>query len=185
MENIRAQVACSLMWLALSAGCDRPVSQEQASRQVLAEDPSFQETLAKKTELDTQINGLQRELFAKKSDIDLKVKELQREYQDAKRSTGQQIKVLVVRLQPQREQLQLELTLAQNQRKSARADINGLRRSLGQVRASLKRSGAVDQAELSRKLDELGGQLAQRQTETSELDRRLRLLRMKLQLLRQ
>lgn len=178
-----------LIALTLLAGCSPPVSTEAAAKRVLAEDPAFQATLEQKSALDVEIAGLQRELFAKKSEIDQRVKTLQQEYRAAKRQIDAQVQGLVAQLNPQREQLRLEITLTENQLKSEQAEASNLKRSIAQLRASLKPAGTAPSGQTSadraERLDTLTAQLAEHQAQVQQIQRRLQLLRLKLQLLRQ
>ena len=168
------------------------VNTEEATKRVLAEDPGFQATLEQKSALDVQVAELQRELFAKKSEIDLQLKALQQEYRGAKRETDTQVKALTAQLDPQREQIRLEMTLAENQLKARQAEVSGLQRSIAQLRASLKTApggaaapGKAVRADRANRLDALTAQLGEHQIQVKELQDRLQLLRLKLQLLRQ
>ena len=180
-----------LATLALTAGCGPSVSTEEAARRVLAEDPGFHATLEKKSGLDVQIAALQRELFAKKSEIDVKLKALQQEYRAANRETDAQVKGLVAQLNPQREQVRLEMALTENQLKSQQAEVSNLKRSIAQLRASLKNAsgeaapGREARADRNARLESLTAQLGEHQIQVKELQDHLQLLRLKLQLLRQ
>ena len=180
-----------LALLALTAGCGPSVSTEEAARRVLAEDPGFHGTLEKKSALDVEIAGLQREPFARKSEVDLKLKALQQEYRGAKRESDAHVKELTAQLDPQREQIRLEMTLTENQWKAQQAEVSGLKRSIAQLRSSLKTAageispGQAERADRNARLDALTSQLGEHQTQVKELQDHLQLLRLKLQLLRQ
>ena len=181
---------CLLWALALSAGCGPSVTTEEAAKRVLADDPAFRSTLEQKNTLDVEIAGLQRELFAKKSEVDLKLKALQQAYRDAKRESDARVKGLIAQLNPQREQVRLDMTLAENQLKAQQAEVSNLKRSVAQLRASLKTTGEAApgkeaRADRNARLDALASQLGERQAQVKELQDHLQLLRLKLQLLRQ
>lgn len=176
--------------LVCAAGCTSAVSTEEAAKRVLAADPAFRSTLQKKSALDVQIAGLQRALFAKKSAMDLQLKTLQQAYRQAKRASAAQVTALVAELNPQREQLRLEMTLIENQLRAAQAEVSGLKRSIAQLRASLKTPGDAAPGKAARtdraaRLDALTTQLGERQLDLTALQDRRHLLHLKLQLLRQ
>ena len=181
---------CLLLALALSAGCGPSVTTEEATQRVLADDPAFRSTLERKSTLDVEIAGLQRELFAKKSETDAKLKALQQGYRDAKRGNDARVKELIAQLNPQREQVRLDITLAENQLKARQADVSSLKHSIAELRASLKTAGETApgteaRADRNARLDTFTSQLGERQAQVKELQDHLQLLRLKLQLLRQ
>ena len=181
---------CLLWALALSAGCGPSVTTEEATKRVLAADPAFQPALEQKSTLDVEIAGLQRELFAKKSQMDAQLKALQQGYRDAKRESDARVRGLIAQLNPQREQVRLDTTLAENQLKAQQAEVSNLKRSIVQLRASLKTTGEAvlgkeARADRNARLNALTSQLGERQAQVKELQDHLQLLRLKLQLLRQ
>ena len=169
------------------AGCALPANTEDAKKAVLADDPTFQQTLLQKEALDAQILTLHRQIDQRKRETDARITALQQDYRTTKAEAEARMRGLQAQLTPLRESLRLELQLADNRLKAEQAEVSSLRRSIAQLESSLKTlpAGASGVDAITQRLNASSAAVGRHAAEVQTLQERARLLRLKLQLVQQ
>ena len=169
------------------SGC-APTSREELTKEVLREDPSFAQVLDWHRELTNRIDTYQRELALKRKTVDENIAQLRRELAASSATVKNKTDELKKRLQPEREKLEVDLSLAGEELRAKQTQRASLGRSIVEIRKSLKSQSAVLSAEerdrQEAQMDEMIGDAERLDQEMDAIKAHLRLLKIKLLLIK-
>ena len=176
-----------LLTLGLLAGC-APANREQLVNEVLKADPEFSNLLEKYEHLTSRIKEHERRLALKRSTIERSIEELRRELASATTSTRKEIAAVKVQIQPDRERLQLALTMAGNELQQARQQRAILSRQITELRKAANKPSAnwtaQERAQQEAKIAETLRDAKRLDQEMKGLKEHVRLLKIKLLLIK-
>ena len=123
-------------------GCLPAANREQLVKEVLASDTEFSAVLTKHRELMSRIKTYERELALKRSTIKQEVEQKRMALIAATRSTRQKIHETEHRMEPERQRLALELSMAGEELRRKREQRASLGRQIAPLRKALKNPNA-------------------------------------------
>jgi uncharacterized protein YdcH (DUF465 family) len=172
---------------AAAAGC-APVNREELVQEVLREDPAFREVLDRHRELANRIETYKRELALKRKTVEDTTAQLRRDLASAAASVKGKVAEAKKRIQPERERIELTLSLAGEELRAKQAQRASVGRSIAQLKKALddKRS-ALSAEERGRKdaqLNELVADAGRLDQEIGGIRAHVRLLKLKLLLIK-
>ncbi|MBI3331302.1 MAG: hypothetical protein HYZ96_04225 [Candidatus Omnitrophica bacterium] len=187
MPRVARSLTGVLIVLGWVGGC-APADREQLIHEVLKVDPSFARVLDHHRELANRIETYRQELALKRKTVEEGIAHLRKDLAAAATSVRSKTLEAKKRLQPEREQLTLRLSLASEELRAKRAQRASVGRSIAQLGKSLgQQDGGLTPQERSRQqaqLDELARDTARLDQELAALREHTRLLRIKLLLIK-
>jgi chromosome segregation ATPase len=158
------------------------VKRESLEQEVRAKDPLFAPVLEKRKETERRIETYKNELAVKRDSIESQVKQLRRQLAEAVGQYNKKVTLAKTNMAPDRERIQVALTVANNQLRAAQVQRASVSRSVAQLRKSAGQSepGAEAQSQLAAFLDDL----KRLDQEIAALKDQVRLLKLKLLLVR-
>ena len=174
--------------LLLAAGCAPPSNREQLTQEVLKADPAFAQVLDQHRELANRIQTFNQELALKRKTVDESIAQLRRDLISATATVRVKTDELKKKIEPDRQRLQLSLSLAGEELRAKQVQRASLGRSMARLRKALKQSGATwGEDELKRRqaqIDEMTAEAKRLDQEMASLKEHLRLLKIKLLLIK-
>ncbi len=172
------------VWL---AGC-APPSREELAKEVLKADPLFARVLDQHRELANRLETYARELALKRGAVEQAIAKLRRDLAAATTQVRQKTAEAKQQLHPERERLQLALSMAGEQLQAKQAQRASLGRSIARLRKAIRSAGSVwteqEQARNDELLNEMRRDAARVDQELVALRAHLRLLKIKLLLIK-
>ena len=174
----------AILWI---GGC-APANREDFIKEVLKADPEFSSVLDKRKTLANRIETYDRELALKRQTVDKKIKQLRRELSEAANSMKQKVKRTKDQMAPNRERIDLAVSIASEQLKSMRLQRASLGRSVARLRKAIKSGVAAENAQEATRqqaqLDEMQLDSKRLDQEMVGLKEHIRLLKLKLLLIK-
>ena len=181
--------ACCLLLTAyclLLTGC-APPNREGLVKEVLRADPSFSQVLDKHEELSSRIQTYERELALKRSTVERTIAQLKKELATASESVKVKTAQVKRLMEPDRQQLDLALSLADGELRTTRVQRSSLGRSMATLRKTLKEQGTTApsvRAAQDAQLDEMLRDAKRIDQEINGIKAHVRLLKIKLLLIK-
>ena len=170
-----------------AAGC-APANRDELAKEVLKADPAFASVLDKHRELANHIDTYEQEFALKRKTVEEAIAQMRKDLAASAAAVRAKTLEATKRLQPEREQLELGLSLAGEELRAKQAQRASLGRSIAQLRKSLNSAdAALNPAERSRQTkqtDEMARDAARLDHEIAALKEHARLLKLKLLLIR-
>ena len=174
--------------LLLAAGCAPPSNRDQLAQEVLKADPDFAQVLDRHRELTNRIQTFQQELALKRKTVDESIAQLHRDLASATSTVRVKTDELKKKIEPDRQRLQLSLSLAGEELRAKQVQRAGFGRSVAQLKKSLtSQSAPLTPPERERRqvqLEELLKDAARLDQELAGLNAHVRLLKIKLLLIK-
>ena len=172
----------------MTAGCAPPSNREQLAQEVLRADPEFSQVMDRHRELANRIKTFEQELALKRKTVDESIAQLRRDLASATATVRAKTHELKKRMEPDRQRLELDVSLANEELRSKQVQRASVGRSVAQLKKSLK-SQAVPLTPQERErqqaqVDELLNDAARLDQELAGLKAHVRLLRVKLLLIK-
>ena len=186
-STVMKYLTASLLLLTWVAGC-APASREELTKEVLKRDPDFAAVLEKHRELSNRVETYQRELALKRATIEQSVAQLRKELAAA--AAGARTKTAAVKqqMEPDRQRLELALSMASEELRAKRVQRSGLGRSIARLRKALSGEGtawsADERARQETQIQEMLHDAKRLDQEMAALTAHLRLLKIKLVLIK-
>ena len=172
-------------WL---AGCAPPSNHEQLAQEVLSGDPEFAQVLDRHRELANRIQTFERELALKRKTVDESVVQLRRDLASATATVRTKTRELKQRIEPDRQRLQLGLSLAGEELRAKQVQRASVGRSVAQLKKSLTSQSAPpapqERERQQTQLNELLKDASRLDQELAGLKAHVRLLKIKLLLIK-
>ncbi|MFH0772124.1 MAG: hypothetical protein V1933_05840 [Candidatus Omnitrophota bacterium] len=169
-------------------GCAPRRDMEDVKKQILEFDPSFEEVLKNKSELDSQVEALRNELRDKHCEISSRIMELEEELKAARRQTYGRINEFSLQLDPQRKVIKSrisELIAALRTKESLRGTLkNSLRDAKKLLENKKLELPQFEEEKWRANSEDLIRQLSSLEEEIAALRRQARLYREELNLLK-
>ena len=180
-------VAFGLTLLAVG-GCDRAVSREQLTKEVLQKDSEFSWVLDRHRALVNRIETYERELALKRSTVEQNIAQMRKDLVASTENVQGRIAEVKKQMEPEVERLGLALSLANEELRVRQFQRASLGRSIAQLRKAGKSAQtAWTEAERARgqeKIDEMLRDAKRIDHEIASLKAHMRLLKIKLLLIR-
>lgn len=169
-------------------GCAPPANRDQLAKEVLAVDPDFAMALDKHQELSNRIETYQRELALKRSAVERNIAQMRQDLAETVAKIRAKTADVKKRMEPDRQRLELVLSLASEELRSRRAVRSSLGRVMAQLRKAAKGGEAPwtpeERAEQEARLHEMAQDAGRIDQEIATLKAHVRLLKIKLLLIR-
>jgi len=179
----------AMLWatLACVGGCDRALNPEQLAKEVVNGDPEFQWVLDKHHTLAKRIETYERELALKRSTIEQNIVQMRKDLAASTTNVKARVAEVKKQLDPDRQRLELALSMATEELRVKRFQRASLGRSIAQLRKASKggQTGWTD-AERARGQGQVNEMLQDAQRidhEIASLQAHMRLLKIKLLLI--
>ena len=179
----------TMLWaiLACVAGCDRVMSREQLAKEVTKGDPEFEWVLDKHRALVNRIETYQRELALKRSTIEQNIAQMREGLGTSTTNVKARIAEAKKQIDPDRQRLELALSMAGEELRAKRFQRASLGRSIGQLRKASKGSQAgwteAERASQQETVNEMLQDATRIDHEIAALKTHMRLLKIKTLLL--
>ena len=177
-------IACVLIG---SAGCGQVIGRQQLTKEVLAKDPEFETVLGKYRNLTNRIETYQRELALKRSTVEQNIAQMRKDLAASTANVKTRIAEVQKQIEPDRQRLQLALSMAEEELRVKRFQRASLGRSMAQLRkASTQSQGTWSDDERKRqdqKIAEMLHDAKRIDQEITSLKTHMRLLKIKMLLL--
>ena len=174
--------------LLLAAGCALPSNRDQLAQEVLRADPAFAQVLDRYRELANRIQTFEQELALKRKTVDESIAQLHRDLASASATVRAKTEELKKKIEPDRQRLQLSLSLAGEELRAKQVQRAGLGRSVAQLKKSLKSQSAPpapqERERRQAQLEELLNDASRLDQELAGLNAHVRLLKIKLLLIK-
>lgn len=182
-------LALVISFLSIIAGCGAARDGEDIKKAVLEFEPSFKDVLAKKAQLDSQIDLIMGEFRNKQGEINSKIMELEEELKVLRRQAYSEVRELKARLEPERQRVVLKLNELKTTLKSKEGLLKTLKDSLKETKKFIdtnRESGLLqeEEARWQNNLKDLNSQLPSLEDDIAKLRREVDLYRQELNLLR-
>ena len=168
-------------------GC-APANRDELVKEVLKADPAFASVLDKHRELANRVDTYEQEFALKRKTVEETITQMRKDLGAAAATVRAKTLEATKRLQPEREKLELSLSLAGEELRAKRAQRASLGRSIAQLRKSLSNKDAVlspdERSRQTTQTDELARDAARLDHEIAALKEHARLLKLKLLLIR-
>lgn len=168
-------------------GC-APANRDELVNEVLKADPAFASVLDKHRELANRVDTYEQEFALKRKTVDETIAQMRKDLAAAAATVRAKTLEATKRLQPEREKLELSLSLAGEELRAKQAQRASLGRSIAQLRKSLSNKDAVlspdERSRQTTQTDELARDAARLDHEIAALKEHARLLKLKLLLIR-
>ncbi len=179
-----------ILSLLITVGCGQRQDIEEVKKAVLESDPSFKDALAKKAELDSEIELIMGEFRRRQGEINSKIMELEEELKGARRQAYSQISELKAKLNPERQRITLKLNELRTTLKSKEGLLRTLKDSIKETKKVIEKNKRLDisqkeEAKWQQNLNDLDSQLPSLEDEIANLKRDIELYRRELNLLKQ
>lgn len=169
-------------------GCGQQQDIEAVKKGLLEFDPSFKEVLAKKAQIDSQIEILKTDFRNKQAEINSKIMELEEELKGIRRQNYAQIRELVAQLDPERQKINLKLTELNTILKNKEGLLNTFKGSLKETKKIVENKklglSPEEEAKWQKNLEELNCQLPVLEEEIAKVRKEISLYRQQLNLLK-
>ena len=169
-------------------GCSNASNDKATRIEVIKADPSFAKLIEKRDDLASKVSQLQRELSLKQTQIEKQIDQLKQDLREARSQVNSKIQQTKALLDPERQNLELSLSLAENELKSKRAQRAALSRSIERLKKAIKESASLwskDQKEKTQAdLNDFIHEAKRLDVELSSLKAHDKLLKQKLALLK-
>lgn len=179
-----AALALACLW---AVGC-APANREELIREALQADPAFAPVLDKHREIANRIDTYEQEFALKRKTAEETIALMRKDLAVAAATVRSKAIGAKKRLQPEREQLGLGLSLASEALRAQQAQRASLGRSITQLRKSLSREDAVlspeERSRQAKQAEEMRRDAARLDHEIAALKEHARLLKLKLLLIR-
>ncbi len=186
------RIFISVLLLILAAGCQYPLefsSENEIRQEVLAQDPSFGDTLKKKSELDESIASLKSDLSAKENEARSKILVLKNELSLQREKILTKIKELDKRFDPYRIEMKQKIMEFSAELKLREASLTATNRMISKLKKLVEQNSESEdmkeeifkwQEKITRQSD-ISESLKEN---ASHLRDKIRLVRLKLKLIR-
>jgi len=180
----------AMLWwatLACVAGCDHVMSREQLAKEVVQGDPEFQWVLDKHRALVNRIETYERELALKRSTVEQNIAQMRKDLAASTTNVKTRIAEVKKQVDPDRQRLELALSMAGEELRVKRFQRASLGRSITQLRKASKGSQAgwteAERARQQEKVNEMLQDAKRIDHEIAALKAHMRLLKIKTLLL--
>ena len=174
--------------LLLAAGCAPPSNREQLTQEVLKADPAFAQVLDQHRELANRIQTFNQELALKRKTVDESIAQLRRDLVSATATVRVKTDELKKKIEPDRQRLQLSLSLAGEELRAKQVQRASLGRSVARIKKSLTSQSAPlaprERERQQAQLEELLKDASRLDHELAGLNAHVRLLKIKLLLIK-
>lgn len=164
-----------------------PANRAQLEQEALKADPEFAAVLEKHRELANRIETYKRELALKRSTIERNIAQLRKDLAVAVSGVRAKAEDVKKRMSPDRERLELALSLASEELRAKRSQRASVGRSIAQLKKALKTSGptwtAQERARQEAQIQDLLHDAQRLDQELTGLKAHVRLLKIKLYLI--
>ena len=171
----------------MTAGC-APAGREGLTKEVLKADPEFSSVLEKYRELANRIDTFERELSLKRSTVEQTIKQMRKDLAATAATVRSKTDELKKRIEPDRQRLELALSMAGEELKTKRAQRASLGRSVTQLKKAVKTASAAwTEEERSRQeaqIQEMLRDASRLDQELAAMKEHIRLLKIKLLLIK-
>lgn len=172
----------------MTAGCGQQQDIETVKKGLLEFDPSFKEVLAKKAQIDSQIETLKADFRNKQAEINSKIMELEEELKGVRRQNYAQVHELVAQLDPERQKINLKLAELNTILKNKEGLLNTFKSSLKETKKVVENKklglSPEEEAKWQKNLDDLNRQLPVIEEEIAKVRKEISLYRQQLNLLK-
>ena len=162
-----------VLWIALAAaasGCDQLANREQLAAETIKQDPEFRLVLDKHRALVNRIETYARELALKRSTIEQNITQMRKDLATSSSTVKSRIADVRKQMEPERQRLELALSMAGEELRVKRFQRASLGRSLAQLRKAAKgSSSAFPEAERARQQEKLNEMLRDAQRLDQEI----------------
>ncbi|MBI3320678.1 MAG: hypothetical protein HYZ91_00215 [Candidatus Omnitrophica bacterium] len=180
-------LAAVLFTIGVVAGC-APPNREALTKEVLRADPAFKEILDKHRDFSNRIQTYERELALKRTTIEQSIAQLRKDLASATAHVNSRTDELKRRMDPDRQRLELALSMAGEELRAKRAQRASLGRSIAQLKKALSASrGTWTDEERARQEAQIQDMLrdgSRLDQERAALHAHMRLLKIKLRLIK-
>ena len=174
-----------ITWL---GGCAPAANREGLTKEVLKADPEFSSVLKKHRELANSIETFERELSLKRSTVEQTIKHMRKDLAATTATVRGKTDDLRKRIEPERQRLELALSMAGEELKAKQAQRASLGRSIAQLKKAVKTASAAwTEEERSRQeaqAQEMLRDAARLDQELAAMREHIRLLKIKLLLIK-
>ena len=185
MTHGKLLLACLLLWM---AGCTQPANREALAKEAVKADPSFAAVLDKHRELTNRVDTYERELALKRSTVERTIAQMRKDLADAEASVRTKVVETKKKIEPDRERLELTLSMAGEELRTKHIQRASLGRSIAQLKKSGQRREAAwtaqERARQERQLQEMLRDASRLDQESATLKEHVRLLKIKLFLIK-
>lgn len=180
--------AILILALLLPAGCGQQQDIEAVKKGLIEFDPSFKEILAKKAQIDSQIDVLKSNFRNKQAEINSKIMEMEEELKGARRQNYSQIRELAAQLDPERWEINLKLAELNTILKNKEGLLNTFKSSLKETKKVVenKKLGLSPEEEVKwqKNLGDLNRQLPVLEEEIAKVKKETALYRQQINILK-
>jgi len=165
MQNSKIKNRIVIFILAILAltGCGQQQDIETVKKGLLEFDPLFKEVLAKKAQIDSQIEVLKADFRNKQAEINSKIMELEEELKGVRRQNYARIRELASQLDPERQKINLKLAELNTILKNKEGLLNTFKSSLKETKKVVENEklglSPEEEAKWRKNLDDLNRQL--------------------------
>ena len=174
--------------LAFSLGSCAPANRDQLAKEVIAKDPEFAAVLEKRRQLVSRIQTFEKELALKRSTVDKTIAQLRKDLAAANANVRQKTVETKRRMDPDRERLDLALSMAGQELRTKRQQRANLGRQIAQLKKAAKGAqGTWTREDMERHDERITEMLADAErldAEMAGLKEHSRLLKLKLLLIK-
>lgn len=179
-----------MLSLTLTVGCGPRQNVGEVEKAVLEFDSSFKDVLAKKADLDSQIDLIMGEFRKKQGEINSKIMELEEELKVIRRQAYSQVRELKTQLNPERQRIALKLSEFKANLKTKVDLLRTLRDSLKETQKLVKKNKDLglsqeEEAKWEKNLNDISSQIPPLEDEIATLRREIDIYRQELNLLKQ
>ena len=187
MTRAARRLAVLLLVAGGFVGC-APANRDELANEVLTSDPAFASVLDRHRELANRLDTYAQEFALKRKTVEEAIAQMRQDLGAAAASVRAKTLEAKQRLQPERERLALNLSLAGEELRAKQAQRASLGRSIAQLRKSLGSTDAAlspdERSRQAKQTDEMARDAARLDHELAALKEHARLLKLKLLLIR-
>ena len=169
-------------------GCGQQQDTEAVKKSLIEFDSSFKEVLAKKAQIDSQIEVLKTDFRGKQAEINSKIMELEEELKGIRRQNYAQIHELAAQLDPERQKINLKLSELNTILKNKEGLFNTFKNSFKETKKVVENKklglSLEEEAKWQKNLDDLNRQLPVLEEEIAKLKKEIGLYRQQFNLLK-
>ena len=178
-----------ILSFSLTVGCGLRQKEGEIEKVVLEFDPMFKDVLAKKADLDFQIDLIMGEFRKKQGEINSKVMELEEELKVIRRQAYSQVRELKTQLNPERQRIALKLSEFKANLKTKIDLLRMLKDSLKETKKLVDKNKDLglsqeEEAKWEKNLNDISSQIPPLEDEIAILRREIDIYRQELKLLK-
>lgn len=179
-----------ILSLSMTLGCGARQDVGEIEKAVLEFDSSFKDVLAKKADLDSQIDLIMGEFRKKQGEINSKIMELEEELKVIRRQAYSQMRQLKATLDPERQRIALKLSELKANLKTKVELLRTLKDSLKETKKLVDKNKELglsqeEEAKWEKNLNDISSQIPPLEDEIARLRREIDIYRQELNLLKQ